>query len=203
MKYRIPTESDFLEDVKGHTLKIIHNCGLHRHLLFDNNGSSSYHFNIVTFPGYLCYTGDMGAFTFSRVQDMFQFFRSRPGGPLRINPGYWAEKLVSESKPEGSIEFDPDLVRPALMYDLETRNLHESKTLIDAIDSTIIPRLEDGEDAVRIAIRDFEHENICFDDFWEVQFKSYTHHFIWCCWALVWGIREFDAAIEGEKNATR
>ncbi|HEU4817706.1 MAG TPA: hypothetical protein VFT25_16645, partial [Janthinobacterium sp.] len=33
-----------------------------------------------------------------------------------------------------------------------------------------------------------------FTDFWEVDTKEYTPRFLWCCYALAWGIEQYDAA---------
>jgi hypothetical protein len=42
-------------------------------------------------------------------------------------------------------------------------------------------------------------------DLWEYDFKSYTFHYIWCLYAIVWGIRTYDLSKktleEGKKNA--
>ena len=32
-----------------------------------------------------------------------------------------------------------------------------------------------------------------FHDLWERNCKEYSHRFIWCCFALAWGIRQYDA----------
>jgi hypothetical protein len=33
-----------------------------------------------------------------------------------------------------------------------------------------------------------------FEDFREVDCEEYTHRFLWCCYALAWGIEKYDAA---------
>jgi hypothetical protein len=84
----------FLNDIKNHTMEVVKEDDLYRHLKFTNNGSSVYRFDIHTWPGYLCITGDMGSYVFSRLPDMFSFFRGT-SDELNINPGYWGEKLVA------------------------------------------------------------------------------------------------------------
>lgn len=49
----------FLKDVSEHELTVLHEDGLYRHLRFARPNSGQYHFSIVTWPGYLAYTGDM------------------------------------------------------------------------------------------------------------------------------------------------
>jgi hypothetical protein len=31
-----------------------------------------------------------------------------------------------------------------------------------------------------------------FQDLWESNFERYTFHFIWCCYAIAWGIKTYD-----------
>lgn len=85
------TREQFLEDVKDHRLTIIKDDGLYRHLRFKQPGTSNMFFDIVTWPGYLAYTGDMGSFVFTRIEDMLGFFRSKRG-ELGINTGYWGRR---------------------------------------------------------------------------------------------------------------
>jgi len=92
--------SNFVEDTKNHKLTIIKDDGVYRHL-HCSSGSSCYHFDIVTYPGHLCYSGDMGCFVFQRTKDMFEFFRSESG---RINPDYWGGKLEAGKAKEFSEE---------------------------------------------------------------------------------------------------
>jgi hypothetical protein len=91
---------NFPKDVEDHKLTVALDQGEYRHLRVDN-GSSTYHYGIVTWPGYLTIYGDMGSYVFSRVRDMFAFFRADRHEPDRINPGYWSEKLQA---PKGTRE---------------------------------------------------------------------------------------------------
>ena len=34
-----------------------------------------------------------------------------------------------------------------------------------------------------------------FDDFWEVDNKTYSFHYIWCCYAMAWGIQQYDLEV--------
>jgi hypothetical protein len=65
----------FLSDVRDHKLMIIKDDPPYRHIRLSRPGSSTYLFELVTYPGYLCYSGDMGCYVWSRVADMFTFFR--------------------------------------------------------------------------------------------------------------------------------
>ena len=94
------TEERFLSDVANHTMEVITDDGVNRMLRLTNNGSAVYHFTIVTWPGYLAISGDCGDYLFSRIEDMFGFFRMRDNDfnkrsdrKLSINPIYWEEKM--------------------------------------------------------------------------------------------------------------
>lgn len=89
----------FLKTVEGHQMTSLQECGLHRHFRFRNPQKSAYWFDLITWPGFLCVTGDCGSYVFSRVEDMFAFFREEqnPEGELQINPDYWSEKLEAQN----------------------------------------------------------------------------------------------------------
>jgi hypothetical protein len=74
------TEEVFLKDVEKHEMKVLLDNGLYRHLRFAATGQYSWNqwFEIITWPGKLAYSGDMGTYVFERIEDMFEFFRVRP-----------------------------------------------------------------------------------------------------------------------------
>jgi hypothetical protein len=79
-----------------HWMDIVRDDGENRHIRFQQRGTGVYHFDIITWPGKLCITGDCGTFVFRRLPDMFEFFRSTQRG--RINAQYWAEKVIAEGR---------------------------------------------------------------------------------------------------------
>lgn len=89
----------FARDTADHTLTVLHDDGLYRHLRFTSTDNRFYWFELVTWPGRLAFTGGIGAgFVFARLDDMFEFFRTAGmhagDNPNRIHPGYWAEKVI-------------------------------------------------------------------------------------------------------------
>lgn len=97
-------KSDFTKNTKNHTMQVLHDEGVYRHLRFSNNGSMIYQFDLTTWPGYLCISGDMGTYVFSRVHDMFDFFIMKDNDFNQkniINPGYWGEKLQATDGCDG------------------------------------------------------------------------------------------------------
>lgn len=199
------TEDRFLKDVAEHHMITIRDEGVHRHIRFKAPGTMMKHFDLITWPGYLCYTGDMGTFVFSRINDMFEFFRmgkddwnyNRDGG-LSINPGYWSEKLQGIDKNGGYECFDENkFIKIVSEYRLNwvrenNLNKDERRELWDAVTDEVLNATEDGEHRAFDAAYSFSHrignKKFQFDDFFEYNFTKHTYRFIWCCYALAWGI---------------
>lgn len=214
-----PTEASFLKDVAEHEMIVFQDDGVHRHIRFKKPGTGCMHFDLVTWPGYLAYSGDMGCYVFSRLEDMFEFFRTdrehrhlKDGQTLAINLSYWSEKLqaVDGNRHEcGATEFDEDKFKRAVLGDLvswmrehrdETSN-EERRELWDAVVFDVIEADSDnGGYRKQSAAHDFSHfvndevGNFSFQDFWEHNLTRYTYRFVWCCYALAWGINKYDAA---------
>jgi hypothetical protein len=193
---KVLTEHDFLKDVSRHQMQILHDDGVSRHLSFKKPGTRSYSFDLITWPGHLCYTGDMGTYVFSRLLDMFEFFRtdqdysSKDGETLRINTGYWAEKVLAQDRFGGIEQYDSELFMAAVLSALPE---DASPELREAVQDQVLDTAHDEYDALS-AIIHFEFEGFSFHDFWENKLKEFTHRFVWCCYALAWGIKVYDEA---------
>jgi len=204
------TEERFLTDVGGHQIEIIRDDGLYRHLHFyEPECPWNKYFDIVTWPGYLAYVGDMGDYAFSRIQDMFCFFRRDDRNGMDINPSYWAEKLRAGCR-EGYEKFDPDTFREVIkeerrgliryIYRNGESTQEERREFWVDVDRYVLAYAEDGEhEALRVA-NEFECEisgrKYRFEDIWERNFRQYTFHYLWACYAIVWGIEQYDRATE-------
>lgn len=186
----------FSGDVKEHQMTVLREDGLYRHLRFSRPRDSVARFDIITWPGYLAFVGDMGDYVFARLPDMLKFFRgSRP------NLSYWAEKVQAADKNSGVKEFSEDRFREVLRESFDT--FCESRVesdevkagLWDEVESTVLFALDcDGKDAAFTAARDLMHEGrYVFPDFWDNDFNEYTYRFVWCCHALQWAVRMYDA----------
>lgn len=191
------TPERFMRDVANHELTVVRDDDTHRHLLFRKPGCSAYAFQIITWPGELCITGDMGTYVFSRLRDMFAFFRvKRPDSdPLDINPSYWGEKLVSIARHERFKEWDREAfvkdVVSAFRRDLRHRIVDWRDAFRNLRDTVLC--CENEHEAAR-AVNDFEAEGKCFQDGWELaDHHKFTFHYLWCCYAIVWAIQQYDA----------
>ncbi len=189
----------FQKDVAEHTLTILKDDGLYRHVRCRRKNSYTYGFDIVTWPGYLAYTGDMGCYVFTRLPDMFEFFR-HPCTP-NLSFQYWAEKCCGMDKPDGIREWSEDFFRGAVKRDydayVERRDLAgpEAADLWEAIESQILCEADNSHEATAAVQQfswndDYVHE--VFPDFWDHKLEDYTLRFLWCCYALTWAIARYD-----------
>lgn len=198
--------AQFLADVKNHVMTVLHEDGLYRHLRFKRPETICESFDLITYPGGLLYRGDMGVFCFERTADMFEFFRTDRGF---INPSYWSEKLVGVDRGRNTVKefceatFDRKIKEIVLRWvrDNEYHTTREQRRdLWDAVMDEVIGAEADSRgDRKQIAANDFSHQvypgtQFYFADIREYNFTKYTHRFLWCCYALVWGIKQYDAA---------
>jgi hypothetical protein len=196
----------FQRDTRNHRLHIIHEGGpdnLVRYLRADRDGSSIYHFNIVTWPGYLSITGDMGSFTFARTRDMFEFF-----GEGRINPGYWSEKLQQPGNADAvALKFDSEACTQALRDDLRgwlPCASNEQRKKIIPVARELFERQFDSMEEALIGID--EETRYCggehpWTDFWEHRCTSYRYDFLWCCHAITWAAKRYRQIKTGRTQA--
>lgn len=187
----------FAGDVADHQMTILREDGLYRHLRFSRPRDSVARFDLITWPGYLAYVGDMGDYVFARLPDMLGFFRRH-----LPNFSYWAEKVQAADKSSGVKAFSEDRFREVLRQrfddfcDSRVESAEEKADLWAEVMGTVLFTLEcEGKDAAFAAARDMQHGNRCvFPDFWDNDFDEYTYRFVWCCHAIPWAIRMYDAA---------
>ena len=190
-----PTKERFLERVKNHVLEIRKDEGVYRHIVMGIPGSGNMRYEIVTYPGCLCYSGDMGSYTFSRIDDMFRFFRQTD--ELKINTGYWHEKMDAEDRFSKSKVFDNDIFKQTLKqllddhFECESDDSNKAAIWAD-IESDILGSLDDGEVYARQQMDDFSSHGFDFQGCCHVSCDDYTYKFIWCLYAIVHAIMEYD-----------
>jgi hypothetical protein len=186
------TAERFLNDVATHKMTALLDQGVYRHLLFRAPKDSwNMWFEIVTWPDNLTINGDMGTWVFSRLPDMFNFFRQ---SELRVNAQYWCEKICSESRFGGPSEkFNADAFKANVLSSLDGYDLEapQKVCIIDALNDEVFD--EEDESTVRRALADFKYGDFEFSDSWEIPGKAYTYHYLWCLHAIVWAIQRYDA----------
>lgn len=189
----------FEHDTADHRMWVLHDTGLYRHLRFSAPGSWTYGFDLVSWPGFLAVTGDMGEYVFSRSPDMFEFFEHDEG----INADYWSEKMQGGAGGEAgratARRFSIDKLRQVALewWDEEARVLggeatmrlrdellehiarHDPITIESAIGCLDQFEFEDGPDTLRI------------DEPYFYDFTDWDDRFLWICWAIVYGIAHY------------
>lgn len=213
----------FPADIAKHKLTVLREDGLYRHLRCAAPGSSFYWFEVVTWPGTLAIRGDFGeAYVFSRLDDMFAFFRSGRGEP-RINPHYWSEKLpdcgrsvkvhservvrdrIDEALSEYETEEYPELLaayereHAALLEPLSARGL--PRPVAPTEPATLRELYADYEtddrlrfaDGARQLLAEMEEAGVVSDT-WEWDLTDWDWPFLWACHAIVWAIGQYDRA---------
>lgn len=189
----------FLKDVRNHRLTVIRDKGMYRHLRFGIPGSSTMRFDILTWPGYLCYTGDMGTFVFRRLDDMLQFFRSPHDQPLSTSPDYWAEKLEAVDTCGGLKSFDRRVFDETVQSWIDDFCDGEGLLAKDKLDLVreVGDRLRycesDDERGLQEALDGLScNGNEVFESFYGTDCRSYSPRYLWCCLALPWAIKVYD-----------
>lgn len=203
----------FLKDAGSHRLEILNDSGVCRTLLFKRPGTGIYHFYITTWPGHLAISGDVGSLTFSRMDDMFQFFRSGHD-ELSINASYWHEKLVSIDRQSPPKAFSYDLFKRAVVEDYRSWRRHDRDAAKMTADQhremrdELRTMLHDSDLNEQEAYRrmyefDFTYYEPSdryrhvtpFSDITERTLTEYTDNFLWQCFAVAWAVKQYDAHV--------
>jgi len=190
---------EFIGQVKRHKMTIEDDNGVHRSILFKAPNTGNRHFRLTTWRGHLCISGDMGSYVFSRLDDMFEFFRDDTGAG-RINPDYWSQKVQSEDKYSKVWQFSETAFREEVerqTKDWET-TLENVDNLREAIEDAT-QYVENENDAIA-AMYDFSHDGHSFDTD-DLSFKELGDHYLWDCRAIVWGIKQYDLFKQGRTQA--
>lgn len=174
----------FLRDVARHEMTIVRDDGVARHVRFAIPNNSNMHFDLITWPGCLCYTGDMGTYVFRRDRDMFDFFRrGSHERAYRIDFRYWAEKVEAQDKSGGITEYSKakfiaavnDAVDArAREYFDEERTAEDAKVkhgaayagLRKAVAKDVLSAADEGEERARLAIEEFSYAGQPWRDFY-------------------------------------
>lgn len=195
--YYPETTARFQRETAKHEMTILHEDGLYRHLRFKSPTDSAYWFDLITVPNALIFRGDGESFVFSRLEDMFQFFRSalRKDGSIQIDPGYYAEKLTSDRA--SVMKYDEDRFAQTVKdWTVEAiRDGRAPRGMGRAVREDVLDNWEIGDESLaRQLLNDFEFKGFRFHDAWEVSFRDFDWWFLWACYGICWGIRQYDQA---------
>jgi hypothetical protein len=197
------TEESFLNDISSHKMTVLLNNGLYRHIRFKRPNTGNMYFDLITAPDLLLYRGDMGCYEFERIPDMFEFFRSdresyqKQGKKVPINIGYWGEKLQSVSCfGDGYREYSQELfneeIEELVQGFLEDNPEVDEEEFREAINDDVLS-MGEFECEARHAVDYFEFNGrSVFCDFFEARLTRPTYHYTWACYAIAWGIQQYD-----------
>jgi hypothetical protein len=192
----------FARETAGHVMEIKHDDDLYRHIRFMNPKYSGYWFDLITVPGALMFQGDGETFSFRRLEDMFEFFRSGiyKDGSLHTNPAYWAEKLTSDR--DSVKTYSQDLLNhqvAEVLKEAEEEYPGVTPAWSEKTTGYLAEYNIEYEDEARAALNDFsylpegdEGEPFSFYDTWDWDLKDYNWWFLWALHGIVWGIRQYD-----------
>lgn len=201
----------FKASTTDHTMTVLLDQGMYRHLRFRQPRNEIYWFDLITVPGALIFQGDGNSFTFRRLEDMFEFFRGSADAAGVPNVQYWAEKLTSGSSVMNYdqsllLKFVDDEVAEAVKADPALVRL------ADEVSWHVAGQLVGDESLDRAVVEDFKHwtnaddefarprkvPDFVFSEIWESSFRDYDWWFLWALHGILWGIGQYDAAKSAE-----
>ncbi|WP_299830740.1 hypothetical protein [uncultured Roseobacter sp.] len=197
----------FKSAVRNHKMTIEQDDGVFRCINFSAPDTSIYQFRLTTWPGHLAISGDLDDFIFTRLRDMFDFFRFAGPDYTRTdypNYDYWAEKTQAVSKHGALTSFCENLYVKAIRRDMSQ---HVSgMALSDARECVIDARIDDlfypphdTREAISRA-QDWRCPitgNHPFGEFWDHRLEDYSFGFKFACHAVQWGIKQYDLQRQG------
>jgi hypothetical protein len=189
---------EFKKQTADHKMTVLHDDGLYRHLRFRTPKHGFYWFDLITWPGTLAFRGDMDGHMFTRVTDMFEFFRDNGQG---INPHYWSEKV--EGGRDETRSFSQEKFKQCVIEQFveAVRYGNAPRGLGKAVREEILDDPETYyEQGAHAAIDSFEYKGFRFSDWWELDFREFDWQFLWACHAIQWGIAQYDAKRAGETS---
>lgn len=187
-------EARFARETANHTMTVLHEEDLYRHLVFADPAGNFYRFDLITWPHNVFLRGDGFSFGFAvfPTKDMFDVFRgSRSGG---INPGYWQEKVTA-----GKVkDWSEDCFR-AWVLNEATKAEGQFPGAVEAVTKQILHSDEHSTEyqgTAEYALANFSHGDyrLRFPHDWEQDFQDYSWEFLFACRAVLFGIDMYDAA---------
>ncbi len=170
-----------VRDLAEHVITEVRRDGLHGHWRCGKPETSNLSFSIITWPGFLCYTGDMGHYLFRRTENMIGFMQS-----ASMSYSYAAEKCIAH---DGRLrEWRHELFEEELEDYL--RDLRES-----CVSEKRLAEVVEKQDQIRreYSIYEAEHdaskamyESGLYDGSDMPNCKAFTFHFLWGLHAIKW-----------------
>lgn len=196
----------FESETTEHRMTVLHDDGVYRHLRFAKPGTGMWSWSIVTWPGHLAVSGDIGdGWMFQRENDMLGFF-GRNGHTAGINPSYWSEKLPTHMR-DAAKHFTAERFEAAVraeVAELEGVTDEQKALLLTSLEDEVFQGYDDLSWSLQ-AIEGTWHAGgavVKFEDMEHADYSEWDHHFLLCLFAIVFGVRayrEYEAAIEAAR----
>lgn len=206
MEFEEKSKSDAFENLENHKLTVKLDSGDYRHLVVAAPGTNIDRFEIMTFPGGLMCTGDMGSYVFERVPAMSKLVVDHKLDDIDLY--FWSKKLVSIDKTVGYLRFnsikfqaevDDEINEFVSFVEETTREKCEDKEK-EAFRSEISRLVSDvgnefemyqayetiNSNEVMLQGLPFSVEMPSFSDF-----LTYNYGFIFCCCAITLAINKY------------
>lgn len=123
---------------------------------------------------------------------------------LNINPHYWTQKLESADRVNDYHEYDEEVLSDYVKSGFDT---YWEDRISDIKDEEVLTELEQEKEEMWAELEEdvlgasnefeaydrlsnFKSGDFCFNDI-ESSFKTYTKSYIWCLYAIVWGIEKY------------
>lgn len=195
---------EFERYTADHQMTVLRDDGLYRHVRFRDPSTVMYLYDLITWPGNLVICGDVEAFHFARISDMFEFFVPEDYSERwPINPHYWAQKLQgvggrrqlaeaysTEAYEEHVREWANEVAR-------EMESVRDRCQFQDAVERDLLTDPDSGEHGVYTEesahrlLNQFEHNGHTIYDPWDWNIRDWTPQYLFACWAIVRGIQRY------------
>jgi len=172
------TEADVLKRVGNHVITTRKIDGLYRHWHCGMPGFVADSFSVITWPGYLCYCGDMGDYLFSRTDDMVAFMRS-----ACKSHGYAAEKCVASGNPIR--EWREEVFQEVLEDELNDAR-HDPDLWAEVSEKVETIREAVGDEDCEHDANQAIHDSCLWDGSDFPDCTAFHFRFLWCLYALKW-----------------
>lgn len=169
-------------DLRDHEITVLHHDGMYRHWRCQQSKTWSLGFDIVTWPGFLCFTGDMGEFLFCRTDDMVAFMRGSC-----MSYSYAAEKCVAGVVKEWSEQrfrqVLADRQEEGETFKVVRRGSYSEESVAEAIHviENEYENYQSQHDAMKAV-----YESGLWDGVDLPSCEDYTYHFLWALHAIHW-----------------
>lgn len=211
-KYKYPEREcnyeRFARDIKNHRMTVLHFEPPYVHLMFSRPDSGCYRFDLISAPWQMIMTGDMGTWVFSRERDMWDFFKTnaKMDEKYLFDAHYWLQKCDAIDR-NGAEHFSFEKLIANVV-----EQIGEDDRLSEDAKDELISSLEAYEGDSRQSVLEFldgyeiADSKGCghFRPFAQPDIPAtvYTFGFLWACYAIAWGVKQYHLAFTEAKEAT-